>query len=183
MQQLLLYMYRGEISISQDDLGPLIETAKCLQIKGLAMAQPNVGTISSPSPTNSKKRTLSQLSPPLETSPSSSSPAPAMFSAQINKSKKTKTKHCPPSPISLEEPVISSQEYCNEPPRGEIPDEKPDIGEIKEYIPEIPMPDSIFKPGNQVSPTVVGFIIYVRYISYINIHSRRCLCYLNHFQY
>jgi len=153
MQQLLQYMYRGEISISQDDLGPLIETAKCLQIKGLAMAQPNVGTISSPSPTNSKKRTLSQLSPPLETSPSSSSPS-AMFSAQMNKSKKTKTKHRPPSPNSTEEPVISSQEYCNETPRGEIPDEKPDVGEIKEYIPEVPMPDSIFKPGNQVSPTV-----------------------------
>lgn len=152
MQQLLQYMYRGEISISQDDLGPLIETAKCLQIKGLAMAQPNVGTMSSPSPTNSKKRTLSQLSPTLETSPSSSSTP--MFTAQMNKSKKTKTKHRPPSPNSLEEPVISSQEYCNETTRGEIPDEKPDIGEMKEYIPDVPMPDSIFKPGNQVSPTV-----------------------------
>jgi hypothetical protein len=42
MQQLLLYMYRGEISISQEDLGPLIETARCLQIKGLSMATPNV---------------------------------------------------------------------------------------------------------------------------------------------
>ena len=28
MQQLLNYMYRGEISISQEDLGPLIETAR-----------------------------------------------------------------------------------------------------------------------------------------------------------
>ena len=162
MQQLLQYMYRGEISISQDDLGPLIETAKCLQIKGLAMAQPNVGTMSSPSPTNSKKRTLSQLSPTLETSPSSSSTP--MFTAQMNKSKKTKTKHRPPSPNSLEEPVISSQEYCNETTRGEIPDEKPDIGEMKEYIPDVPMPDSIFKPGNQVSPTVVGFIINNKFV-------------------
>jgi len=40
MQQLLLYMYRGEISISQEDLVPLIETARCLQIKGLSMATP-----------------------------------------------------------------------------------------------------------------------------------------------
>eukprot|EP00088_Acartia_fossae_P019347 TRINITY_DN21291_c0_g1_i3.p1 TRINITY_DN21291_c0_g1~~TRINITY_DN21291_c0_g1_i3.p1 ORF type:complete len:475 (+),score=92.54 TRINITY_DN21291_c0_g1_i3:240-1664(+) len=38
MQQLLVYMYRGEISIAQEDLGPLIETARCLQIKGLALA-------------------------------------------------------------------------------------------------------------------------------------------------
>ena len=87
-----------------------------------------------------------------------------MFTAQMNKSKKTKTKHRPPSPISIEEPVISSQEYCNETTRGEIPDEKPDIGEMKEYIPDIPMPDSIFKPGNQVSPTVVGFIIYNKFV-------------------
>ena len=34
MQQLLLYMYRGEISIQQEDLAPLIETARFLQVKG-----------------------------------------------------------------------------------------------------------------------------------------------------
>lgn len=55
MQQLLLYMYRGEISISQEDLGPLIETARCLQIKGLSMATPNV-PLSTP-----KKRTYSAM--------------------------------------------------------------------------------------------------------------------------
>jgi len=47
MQQLLLYMYRGEISISQEDLGPLIETARCLQIKGLSMASPALPPLSS----------------------------------------------------------------------------------------------------------------------------------------
>ena len=31
-------MYRGEINVLQDDLGPLIETARGLQIKGLADA-------------------------------------------------------------------------------------------------------------------------------------------------
>jgi len=44
MQQLLVYMYRGEISICQEDLGPLIETARCLQIKGLSMANSDVTT-------------------------------------------------------------------------------------------------------------------------------------------
>jgi len=38
MQQILVYMYRGEISIAQEELGPLIETARCLQIKGLSLA-------------------------------------------------------------------------------------------------------------------------------------------------
>ncbi|CAB4056283.1 Longitudinals lacking protein-like [Lepeophtheirus salmonis] len=36
--QLLQYMYRGEINVLQEDLGPLVETAKELQIKGLADA-------------------------------------------------------------------------------------------------------------------------------------------------
>ena len=35
---LLQYMYRGEINVLQEDLGPLIETAKALQVKGLADA-------------------------------------------------------------------------------------------------------------------------------------------------
>lgn len=38
MEQLLQYMYRGEINVLQDDLGPLIETARALQVKGLADA-------------------------------------------------------------------------------------------------------------------------------------------------
>ena len=127
MQQLLVYMYRGEISISQEDLGPLIETAKCLQIKGLAMAQTNVN-IPTPSPTNSKKRSLSQLSPTLETSPSSST-----CSNQQNKTKKSKIKHI----SCIEEPVVSSQELI-EPIKGEISEEKEEtIGENKEYISEL----------------------------------------------
>jgi len=120
-------MYRGEISISQEDLGPLIETAKCLQIKGLAMAQTNVN-IPTPSPTNSKKRSLSQLSPTLETSPSSST-----CSNQLNKTKKSKIKHI----SCIEEPVVSSQEFI-EPIKGEISEEKEEtIGENKEYISEL----------------------------------------------
>lgn len=56
MQQLLVYMYRGELSIAQDDLGPLIETARCLQIKGLSMASSDIQT----SRNSSKKRSASQ---------------------------------------------------------------------------------------------------------------------------
>jgi len=61
MQQLLVYMYRGEISISQDDLGPLIETARCLQIKGLSMANSDVDSTK----LSSKKRSASQSENPL----------------------------------------------------------------------------------------------------------------------
>jgi len=41
LEQLLSYMYRGEINVLQEDLGPLIETARGLQIKGLADAGDN----------------------------------------------------------------------------------------------------------------------------------------------
>lgn len=47
MEQLLQYMYRGEINVLQDDLGPLIETARALQVKGLADAPPGTGGNSS----------------------------------------------------------------------------------------------------------------------------------------
>jgi hypothetical protein len=68
MQQLLLYMYRGEISISQEDLGPLIETARCLQVKGLSMATPAPPPAAATSP--QKKRSYSTMAAG-ETSPGS----------------------------------------------------------------------------------------------------------------
>lgn len=36
MQLLLQYMYRGEVSVHQSELGPLMQSAKALQIKGLS---------------------------------------------------------------------------------------------------------------------------------------------------
>ena len=131
MQQLLLYMYRGEISISQEDLGPLIETAKCLQIKGLAMAQTNMA-----SPTPGKRRAVSQ-SP--ETTPTTSSSSSNSSTLHTNRNKKTKTKHRSNSPIT-DEPVVPSQDFSTESIKGEIPEEiNINIGENKpELEPEIP---------------------------------------------
>ena len=39
-------VFRGEISISQEDLGPLIETARCLQIKGGQFIKDGLSTVS-----------------------------------------------------------------------------------------------------------------------------------------
>ena len=36
LKALLEYMYRGEVNVVQDQLGPLIKTAESLKIKGLA---------------------------------------------------------------------------------------------------------------------------------------------------
>ncbi|TRY76488.1 hypothetical protein TCAL_00079 [Tigriopus californicus] len=38
LEQLLQYMYHGEINVLQEDLAPLVEAARCLQIKGLSDA-------------------------------------------------------------------------------------------------------------------------------------------------
>jgi len=168
MQQLLLYMYRGEISISQEDLGPLIETAKCLQIKGLAMAQPNVNIVS---PVSSKKRTFSQMSPSGENSPQSSSIQPS------NKSKKSKTKHRPPSP-SLEEPVNSSQEY-SEPIKGDIAVEKrEEEKEVKDFPPDCQETyNSNFNnkapPGSQLSPMGVSLPLLPKPLSILKTAETR----------
>jgi len=40
MQLLLQYMYRGEVSVHQSELGPLMQSAKALQIKGLSGGNP-----------------------------------------------------------------------------------------------------------------------------------------------
>ena len=56
MEQLLQYMYRGEINVLQDDLGPLIETARALQVKGLADAPPGAGANAGSSGGQNKKR-------------------------------------------------------------------------------------------------------------------------------
>ena len=48
------------LPIPQDDLKPLIETARCLQVKGLSMAQPNV-VPPSHNPATPRKRPHSQM--------------------------------------------------------------------------------------------------------------------------
>ncbi len=60
MEQLLQYMYRGEINVMQDDLEPLIETARALQVKGLADAPPGSGSKNS----NSNSKRLNTHPPP-----------------------------------------------------------------------------------------------------------------------
>jgi len=76
MQQLLWYMYRGELSICQEDLAPLIETARCLQIKGLAMAAtPPPAPNPAPFPVSAKKRSFSQMLSNTESSPTSYKPS------------------------------------------------------------------------------------------------------------
>ena len=56
MEQLLQYMYRGEINVLQDDLEPLIETARALQVKGLADAPPGSGSSAAKPPKSNNKR-------------------------------------------------------------------------------------------------------------------------------
>ena len=80
MEQLLQYMYRGEINVLQDDLGPLIETARALQVKGLADAPPGAGGTQQP-----KKRPnlpSGVLPPPLQQQP------PPLKKAKTNNSSK-----------------------------------------------------------------------------------------------
>jgi len=67
LEQLLSYMYRGEINVLQEDLGPLIETARGLQIKGLADAgNSDNSSNSKPKPTHNglPSHPLPQLTQP-----------------------------------------------------------------------------------------------------------------------
>jgi len=182
MQQLLVYMYRGEISISQEDLGPLIETAKCLQIKGLAMAQPNVNISASPPPPAQKKRSFSQLSPvppnvQINSSPtfpsSNSTPIPPQQLSPNRLSKKIKR---PPStsPYNKEETLLSSQE-CTEPDiKGEIPEEKTEpCLEINALLPDVPLPDSFLSPKSNRSSQPVSLPILPKPLSILKTAETR----------
>ena len=164
MQQLLVYMYRGEISISQEDLGPLIDTAKCLQIKGLAMAQPNVNiSASSPPPPAQKKRSFSQLSPvppnvQINASPtfpsSNSTPIPPQQLSPNRLSKKSR-RALSTSPYK-EETVLSSQECPEQNIKGETPEEKTEpCQEINAMLPDVPLPDSLLSPKTNRSSQLV----------------------------
>jgi len=149
MQQLLVYMYRGEISISQDDLGPLIETARCLQIKGLAMAQPNVNIVQ---PTTPKKRSFSQMSPTGETSnPIFPQSIPAQLNNKVSKkSSKSKslrldTPVSPPSSMTLQEAPLNTSHESLETLKGETQTEPRIDGEATDYctMSEYPSPGMV----------------------------------------
>jgi len=80
LEQLLSYMYRGEINVLQEDLGPLIETARGLQIKGLADAgnSDNSSNSKPPKPTHNglPSHPLPQLTQPKRSRTSTPTSAP-----------------------------------------------------------------------------------------------------------
>jgi len=112
MQQLLVYMYRGEISIAQEDLGPLIETARCLQIKGLSLATSDLTTTSTTTTTatstaNPKKRSASECPEYTITLP----PRPNKERKIVKKSSPVKFPVCPSSPVEEIKALAIQDEY------------------------------------------------------------------------
>ena len=72
LEQLLQYMYQGEINVLQEDLPPLIETARALQVKGLADAPPPPGS----SGKNGASRGVNDVTKKRVPSPAMSGPPP-----------------------------------------------------------------------------------------------------------
>ena len=89
MEQLLQYMYRGEINVLQDDLGPLIETARALQGKGLADAPPGAGGNASSAGTAGGGQNKKRPTPP----PAVSHLPTLQHSGHLPPLKKAKTNH------------------------------------------------------------------------------------------
>jgi len=109
------------------------------------------------------------MSPSGENSPPSSSIQPS------NKSKKSKTKHRPPSP-SIEESVISSQEY-SEPIKGDIPvDDKEEEKESKDFPPDFQETRDFCNkvpPGSQLSPLGVTLPVLPKPLSILKTAETR----------
>jgi len=121
MQQLLVYMYRGEISIAQEDLGPLIETARCLQIKGLSLASSDIQDTELP-----RKRPASQLTVPL----------------QLDISKTKERKICRKSPVKVG--GGAGLDICNNDtqPNKLVIEEDEDVNEIADNSTEEPVKEN-----------------------------------------
>lgn len=79
LEQLMQYMYHGEINVLQEDLAPLIEAARCLQIKGLSDAPTSH---SSSAASNSSSSAAQQQLPKLRPPPSLSHPPPMKKAAR-----------------------------------------------------------------------------------------------------
>jgi len=155
MQQLLLYMYRGEISISQEDLGPLIETARCLQIKGLSMATPNM-PLSTP-----KKRPHSSVNGP-EPCPNTTSAPPGARRKKDNMqgrdtiSGRMKRPSSSPLPDQMELPHNVSREEPEEHmdgQSGQVEPIRPGAGSPEAEIGESPAP-AVMEAGKMAGPTL-----------------------------
>jgi len=171
MQQLLQYMYRGEISISQEDLKPLIETARCLQVKGLSMAQPNVVP---PNP-SSRKRSYSQMVGPFPDSPTipkikdrrlktpRSSPQKAITALALldHSTSPPPTHNLPPSPGQSEGDSMHNSSLESLDPGKELRKESNavrDLATVDEAREDLQMMESFYASTNpgQTSPMSVA---------------------------
>ena len=81
MQLLLQYMYRGEVSVHQSELGPLMQSAKALQIKGLSggNSDDKINDFATflAGATSSSKQTVASSNPPGMTNQTNISPSGA----------------------------------------------------------------------------------------------------------
>ena len=58
MKFILIFMYRGEVAVPQEDLGGLLKVARSLQVRGLAEMTPTLNPAAAVSP---RKRYLSEM--------------------------------------------------------------------------------------------------------------------------
>jgi len=111
LEQLLSYMYRGEINVLQEDLGPLIETARGLQIKGLADAGDGNSSRKEPprraTPNGLPSHTPTPMPTPKRARTTTPTPAPKIA--------RKESRPPPPSP-SVPQLQISNSSYEEEEP-------------------------------------------------------------------
>jgi len=112
LEQLLSYMYRGEINVLQEDLGPLIETARGLQIKGLADAgDGNTSRKEAPrraTPNGLPSHTPTHVPTPKRARTNTPTPAPKIA--------RKESRPTPPVPAPVPQLAITNSTYEEEEP-------------------------------------------------------------------
>lgn len=96
LQMMMDYMYRGQLTITQEELGPFLKAAESLQIRGLAE---NVGQNLGPNNFASKPSKTDEIPPPPPQPPQLNPTAPSLADeGEANK----------PSPAIIPKPVVEN---------------------------------------------------------------------------
>nr|ACO11667.1 Longitudinals lacking protein-like [Caligus rogercresseyi] len=158
LSQLLQYMYRGEINVLQEDLGPLVETAKELQIKGLADAPDKQQSVPHPTtpPLNSAASAANNTN--ITQTTSSNTVSSGLTKASVV----TSPSHSSSSNATMSGKSIPNSNFKEQPPENikkEWADEDEEYGEVypePEFMTEDNPSNMEIHHHTQVSPHIVG---------------------------
>jgi len=159
LELLVRYMYSGQVSVSEEQLVPLVQAAKSLSIKGLLDVPVHQRPAESPSPRLPPTQSPLDLPAARQSEPAGRNPARPPLPSPSSSSSSS----CPPPPSQASHPSLPSPQQRKLPPRSSpVPASKSSeaSGEAEhEEAGEEAMEEEVEKEeeeGEGVDPTLLG---------------------------